>query len=133
MSRNNKQQIAGGVKRRALIIAGSIFVGLGIVGIFVPLLPATPFLLLAAACYARSSNRFYNWLMNNKRLGNYITNYRQRKGVPLRTKVISISLLWLTIGYSVVFAVHIITVRAILILIAICVTIHILSIRKFLL
>ena len=129
MKKNYKRQIASSLNRRVLIIAGSFFVGLGILGIFLPLLPTTPFLLLAAACYIRSSKRLYNWLINNKCLGNYIKNYREGKGVPLRTKILSISLLWLTIGYSVVFVVHIILVRVILILIAIGVTIHILSIR----
>ncbi len=112
-----------------MIIAGSFFVGLGILGIFLPILPTTPFLLLAAACYAKSSERFYNWLINNKWLGNYIKNYREGKGVPLKVKVLSISFLWLTIGYSVVFAVNTFLIQVILILIAIGVTIHILSIR----
>ncbi|MCJ7657039.1 MAG: YbaN family protein [Candidatus Atribacteria bacterium] len=112
-----------------MIIIGSFFTGLGILGIFLPLLPTTPFLLLAAACYIRSSERFYNWLINNKWLGNYIKNYLEGKGVSLKVKVLSISLLWITIGYSVVFVVNIFPIRVILILIAIGVTIHILSIR----
>ncbi|MDP3025258.1 MAG: YbaN family protein [candidate division Zixibacteria bacterium] len=115
--------------RGALIITGTFFVGLGVLGIFLPLLPTTPFLLLAAVCYARSSKRFYNWLLNNKWFGNYIKNYRERKGVPLKVKVLSISFLWITIGYSVVFVVHIFLVRIILILIAMGVTTHILSIK----
>ena len=94
-----------------------------------PVLPTTPFLLLAAACYIRSSERFYNWLINNKWLGNYIKNYLEGKGVPLKVKVLSISLLWITIGYSVVFVVNIFLFKVILILIAIGVTIHIQSIR----
>lgn len=115
--------------RGILIIAGTIFAGLGILGIFLPLLPATPFLLLAAACYARSSKRFYNWLLNTKWLGNYIKNYSEGKGIPLKVKVLSISLLWITIIFSAVFIIHILFVRIILILIAIGVTIHILHIR----
>jgi uncharacterized membrane protein YbaN (DUF454 family) len=112
-----------------MIFAGSFFVGLGILGIFLPILPTTPFLLLAAACYAKSSERFYNWLINNKWLGNYIKNYREGKGIPLKVKVLSVSLLWFTIGYSVVFVVNTFLIQGILILIAIGVTIHILSIR----
>ena len=102
---------------------------LGILGILLPLLPTTPFLLLAAACYFRSSERFYNWLMNNKWLGNYIKNYREKKSIPLKVKVLTLSILWLTIGYSVFFVVNILLLRVILILIAIGVTIHVLSIR----
>ncbi|MCK4431669.1 MAG: YbaN family protein [Candidatus Aminicenantes bacterium] len=112
-----------------MIIAGTFFVGLGIIGIFLPLLPTTPFLLLAAACYARSSKRFYNWLLTNRWLGNYIRNYRERKGVPFKIKILSISFLWIAIGYSAIFVVHILLGRIILILIAIGVTIHILSIQ----
>jgi len=129
MKINKKRKITSNLNRWILIIIGSFFTGLGILGIFLPLLPTTPFLLLAAACYIRSSERFYNWLMNNKWLGNYIKNYLEGKGVSLKSKVLSISLLWITIGYSVVFVVNIFPIRVILILIAIGVTIHLLSIR----
>ncbi len=115
--------------RGLLIVVGTLFVGLGVLGIFLPLLPTTPFLLLAAACYARSSKRFYNWLLNNKWFGNYIKNYREKKGVPLEVKLFTISLLWITILFSTVFVVDIFFVRIILILIATGVTIHILYIR----
>jgi len=128
MKKNDKRQITSNLIRGLLIIAGTFFVGLGIIGIFLPVLPTTPFLLLAAVCYVKSSERFSNWLLNNKWLGNYIKNYREGKGIPLKTKVLSISFLWITIGYSVV-VVRIFLVRVILILIAISVTIHILSIR----
>jgi len=129
MKVNDKGKVTNNLSRWILIIIGSFFTGLGILGIFLPLLPTTPFLLLAAACYIRSSERFYNWLTNNKWLGNYIKNYLEGKGVSLKVKVLSISLLWITIGYSVVFVVNIFPIRVILILIAIGVTIHILSIR----
>jgi len=112
-----------------LIIAGTLLVGLGIIGILMPVLPTTPFLLLAAACYARSSQRFYHWLLNNKWFGNYIKNYIQRKGVPLKVKILAITWLWITIGFSVVFAVDVFLVRLILIVIAIGVSIHILCLR----
>ncbi|MBL7125256.1 MAG: YbaN family protein [Dehalococcoidales bacterium] len=115
--------------RILLIIAGTLSVGLGILGIFVPGLPTTPFLLLAAACYARSSQRFYDWLLNNKYFGNYIRNYQQRKAVPLKVKVLTLALLWITIGCSVMFAVEVFLVRVFLILIAIGVSIHIFSLR----
>jgi uncharacterized membrane protein YbaN (DUF454 family) len=112
-----------------LIIVGTFFVGLGILGIFVPLLPTTPFLLLGALCYARSSKKFYNWLINNKWFGSYIKNYWERKGIPLKIKVLTISFLWVTIGYSAIFVINNFLVKIILTLIAIGVTIHILSIR----
>ena len=102
--------------------------GLGIIGIFMPVLPTTPFLLLAAACYARSSKKFYNWLLTNKWFGNYIRNYLQGKGIPIQVKILAITLLWLTIVLSVIFAVHSLFIRLLLILIAIGVTLHILSV-----
>ena len=115
--------------RRVWIGAGTIFVGLGTLGMFLPLLPTTPFLLLAAACYARGSKRFYNWLVSNRWFGNYIKNYRERKALPLRIKAFSIVLLWATIGYSAVSVVKAPLVRALLIGIAIGVTVHITLIR----
>jgi len=129
MKIKDERKTTSNLSRWVLIIIGSFFTGLGILGIFLPLLPTIPFLLLAAACYIRSSERFYNWLMNNKWLGNYIKNYSEGKGVSLKSKVLSISLLWITIGYSVVFVVNIFPIRVILILIAIGVTMHLLSIR----
>jgi len=112
-----------------LIATGTLFVGLGIIGIFVPVLPTTPFLLLAAACYARSSQRFYDWLLTNRWFGSYIRNYLQGKGISLKVKSFTIALLWLTIGCSVVFAVQVFAIRLILIFIAVGVTIHILCVR----
>ena len=129
MGNDNKATAIRTWIRILLIIAGTFFVGLGIVGIFVPVLPTTPFLLLAAACYARSSQRLYSWLLNNKWFGSYIRNYLERKGVPLKVKVVTVTLLWITIGSSVAFAVNILVVKLILVLIAVCVSIHILSVR----
>jgi uncharacterized membrane protein YbaN (DUF454 family) len=104
-------------------------VAVGVLGIFLPLLPTTPFFLLAAACYARSSRRFYSWFLDNKWFGTYIRDYREGRGVPMKVKALIVSLLWIAIGSSAVFAVHIALVRIILVLIAIAVTVHILSIR----
>lgn len=95
------------------------------------MLPTTPFLLLAAACYIRSSDRFYQWLISNRWLGTYIKNYREGKGVTPATKVVAITLLWVTIGYSAAFVVHHWILRATLLLIAIGVTIHLLSLKTY--
>lgn len=126
---NLRSKTSGKLIRGILIIGGSLFVGLGVLGVFLPLLPTTPFLLLAAACYARSSKRFYDWLIDNRWFGNYIRNYREKKGIPSRVKLSSISLLWITIIVSAVFATDHLCVRIGLIVLAIGVTIHILSIR----
>jgi len=112
-----------------LITLGTFLIGISIVGIFIPVLPTTPLLLLAAALYAKSSRRFYNWLINNKILGRYIKDYREGKGIPLKVKIIAISVLWITIGYSAIFAIDILWVRILLVLIAVGVTIHIASMK----
>lgn len=117
------------LKRVLLIAAGTICTAIGIVGIFVPILPTTPFLLLAAACYIRSSPKLYNWLTGNKFLGIYVKNYLEKKGMPLKIKVFTIVLLWIAIGCSIMFAVENPVVRLILIIIAAGVTTHIALIK----
>jgi len=117
------------VVRGALIVFGTLFVGLGLLGIFLPVLPTTPFLLLAAVCYARSSQRFYDWLLNNRWFGEYIRNYREGKGVHLRHKVSALVLLWGTIGAAVLLWVQNGWVRALLLVIAVGVTIHLAQLK----
>jgi hypothetical protein len=89
------------VKRALLVAAGSACLALAVLGVFLPLLPTTPFLLLASACYVRSSERLHGWLMGNRLLGGYIRNFKERRGVPLRAKVTTVALLWLPLLYSV--------------------------------
>jgi uncharacterized membrane protein YbaN (DUF454 family) len=84
-----------------LNIAGIICVCLGILGIFLPLLPATPFFLLASACFVRSSERLYNWLINNKYFGSYIRNFKDKKGMPVKAKIYTIILLWGSLSFSI--------------------------------
>jgi len=117
-------------KRRLLIVAGTLSTGLGIIGIFIPILPTTPFLLLAAACYMRSSERFYQWLINNRVFGAYIRSYIEGRGMPVRMKIFTILLLWLAIGLSIAFGIQNIVVRIVLICVAIGVTTHICLIKK---
>ena len=81
--------------------AGSLCIGLAVLGLFLPLLPTTPFLLLASACYVRSSERLHGWLMGNRVLGAYIRNFQERRGIPLRGRVLTVVLLWLPLLYSV--------------------------------
>ncbi len=119
----------GPVARFLFFVAGTISLGLGLLGIPLPLLPTTPFLLLSAYCYARSSRRFYFWLINHKYFGEHIRNYRERGGTTARVKTVAISMLWITISISAIFAVDAWWIRAVLLMIAIGVTIHISSIR----
>ena len=129
MDENHQPRKTTGVRRQALFVAGSVALALGIVGVFVPLLPTTPFLLLAAACFIRSSPRAYRWLMGNRLLGGYIRSYRSGAGIPLGVKVFTLSLLWLTIGYSALYIVQNTWIRVGLGLVAIGVTAHIVTIR----
>ena len=114
-----------------MVIAGLFFTAIGIIGIFVPILPTTPFLLLAAACFIRSSDRLYNWLISNRVFGRYLKNYMEKKGIPLGVKIFTILLLWITILISVIFFVRIIWVDILLVIIAVGVTIHLIMIRTF--
>ncbi|MDZ4197704.1 MAG: YbaN family protein [Kiritimatiellia bacterium] len=117
------------IKQMALMVCGSLSLALGVVGLFLPVLPTTPFLLLAAACYARSSKRFYDALLTNRWCGEYIRNYREGRGIPRRVKGFTLLLLWLTIGSSAVFAVSLWWVKLLLLGIAVAVTIHLLWLK----
>ncbi|CAI8817739.1 Inner membrane protein [Pseudomonas soli] len=86
--------------RYLLLAAGWLSVALGVAGIFLPVLPTTPFLLLAAACFARSSPRFHHWLVNHPKLGPWIRDYLSGEGIPLKGKVYAIGLMWASIGLS---------------------------------
>ena len=81
-------------------VLGILFVGLGILGAILPLLPATPFLLLASACFVRGSDRLHDWLMQNRVLGTYIRNFKERRGMPVRAKVVTILILWASLLFS---------------------------------
>ncbi len=117
------------MRKRLFIVLGFIFLGLGILGIFLPLLPTTPFLLLAAWLFAKSSERLYRRLINDKYVGNYIKDFKEYRSIPLKTKIFAISLIWLTMGYSIIFVIKIIWVKIVLLIVAIGVTIHILSFK----
>ncbi|MFC1787331.1 YbaN family protein [Halobacteriota archaeon] len=111
------------------IILGSICVILGLIGIIIPLLPTTPFLLLAAFFYGKSSHRLQQWLFSNRVFGPYLTNYVEGRCISIRNKVFTLMLLWLTIGYTIFFAISNLLIQMLLLLIAICVTTHILTIK----
>ena len=116
-------------KNAILIACGFFFVALGVIGIVLPVLPTTPFLLLAAACFARSSEKYYNWLMTNRLFGNYLKNYQEGQGIPMKVKVAAISFLWITILASIHLFIENWIIEIILIIIAAAVTIHIVSIK----
>lgn len=113
------------VIRWALLVVGWLAIVLGVVGIFLPLLPTTPFLLLAAACFARSSARFHHWLLNHKYLGPYIHLYLDGKGIPMKAKCYIIAVLWVSMAISIYIVPHL-AIKGLLVLIASAVTIYLL-------
>ena len=119
------------ITRALLMIAGTICLVFAAIGLVLPLIPTTPFLLAAAACYCRSSERFYSWLINNRWFGEYIRNYREGNGIPLKTKVLAVTILWVTISISAVFLVPILLVQVVLFIVAVAVSIHILRLPTY--
>ena len=127
-AKNRKQKLV----RALLFIGGTISLSLGAIGIFLPILPTTPFLLLAAACYLRSSERMHKWLLSNRWFGEYIRNYQEGRGIPLKTKILAMIFLWVAILYSVFFALdEIFIAQVALLLIALGVSIHIIRLPTF--
>lgn len=110
--------------RGLLIAAGSLFVGIGILGIFLPLLPTTVFFLIAAACYGKSSPAAYRWLTTNRFFGRYLRDYKERRGATVGTKLFSIGSLWLGIGATLYFLSFAFWPLLILSAVAIAVTVH---------
>lgn len=115
--------------RRILIACGLISVALGVIGLFLPVMPTTPFLLLAAFCFARSSEKLYDWLLENRVFGRYIKGYLEKRSIPAAVKIYALTVLWLAIGASIVFFVTFLPARVIIIVIAAAVTAHILSVK----
>jgi len=118
---------SGAIKRVLLIIAGWIAVILAVIGIVLPLLPTTPFLLLAAFCFSKSSKRFHDWLLNHPWFGDYIRNFQSGRGMTIKAKISTVFLIWLSIGASVIFFVPIVWVKVMLLIIACCVSGYLIS------
>jgi uncharacterized membrane protein YbaN (DUF454 family) len=100
--------------RAFFLAAGTVALALGLIGIFLPLLPTTPFVLLAAACYARGSRRFYDWLLAQRTFGPIIHEWQHHRSIPYKTKITAIVLMSLTLGVSIVFFVQPLWLKALL-------------------
>ena len=131
MPHNNQQSPGNHVKndilRWLLICCGWFFVAAGVVGIFLPLVPTVPFLLLAAACFARSSVRFHTWLVQHNQLGPLIRDYLNGHGIPLRAKRIAIGMMWVSILASTFLLVQAVWLKIMLMAVAAGVTLYLLS------
>jgi uncharacterized membrane protein YbaN (DUF454 family) len=117
------------LRRRLFIAAGSISLGIGILGVVVPLLPTTPFLLLAAYCYSRGSKRLYNRLLRNRLIGGYLRNYLEGKAMSIRAKMLSLSILWAVIGCTAGFFADSLVIKIILLAVGCGVTVHVALLR----
>lgn len=94
--------------------AGTLCVALGVLGLFLPVLPTTPFMLAAAACYARASERFYLWLINHKVFGPTLREWRRHRSIPWRTKLWAIGLMSASLSTSIVFFVRPVWLKVVL-------------------
>ena len=119
--------------RAVWLAAGLICVGLGAIGIVLPILPTTPFLLAAAACFCKSSTRMYNWLLSNKLFGEYLRNYKEGRGLLMKTKITALTVLWAAIVISTVFFLNrllppqlVIPMQLIMLAVAVGVSVHVL-------
>ena len=90
---------------------GFLFVGLGAIGAVVPGMPTTVFLVLAAACFIRSSQRLYDWLISNKTFGPYLKDYREGKGIPRRAKVLALSMIVIFVSFAVFYAIEVTQIK----------------------
>lgn len=110
-------------------VLGSLFLTIGIIGIFLPILPTAPFLVVSAGCFAKSSEAMHNWLLTNRLFGKYIRNHQEGKGLPLKMRLISVALLWFALSLSIIYCVHL-PVRILLVVVGFGVTIHIMGQRE---
>lgn len=115
--------------KACFITAGTLCVALGVLGIFLPVLPTTPFLLLAAFCYARSSERLHRWLLTNRWFGEYLRNYHEDRRMRLRDKIVVLAVLWMAIGWTVLNAVPVWWGKLALLAIALGVTVHLMRLK----
>ena len=114
------------IKKGLFVVAGTIFLSLGCIGIVLPVLPTTPFLLLSAGCYYRGSERMHHWMLNNKWFGSYIRNYKEGKGLPFKTKIFTLAILWIVIICSALLIVNFI-VQVVLFAVAVGVSLHLIT------
>jgi uncharacterized membrane protein YbaN (DUF454 family) len=111
------------------VTAGTISLAVGMIGVAVPVLPTTPFVLIAAACYLRGSKRMYDWIASNRVIGGYLSGYLEGRGVSTKAKATSVIVLWALILISATFFMSEAMTRAVLIVIAVAVTVHLLTLK----
>jgi hypothetical protein len=131
MNQSGSKNRLSSFKKGTFIVAGTISLGLGAAGVFLPILPTTPFLLLSATCYYKGSERMHRWILNNKLFGSYIRNYKEGKGISKNAKILTLFLLWITIGYTSFFITSNYVVQLVFFTIAVAVTVHVATLPTF--
>ena len=124
---DSEKKVGDGIKKGVFFLFGAVFLILGVIGVLIPILPTTPFLLLSAACFYKSSKRMHSWMFNNRWFGDYIRNYSEGKGISLMAKLFTHSLLWVLILYATFIVVNNLIIQVVLLSIAIEVTIHLIK------
>lgn len=123
-------RIDGGHLKRALLMsAGFIFTFLGIVGVFMPIMPSIPFFIIASVCFSKSSKKFHNLLLNNRWIGPHIKRYHENNGISLTTKILLIVIQWMGILATSILLIHNLYGRILMIIIAMGATAYILSLK----
>ncbi len=117
------------IYRYAYLVGGILLVAIGVIGIFLPVLPTTIFLILASACFVKSSPKANEWLRNHKILGVYLKNYQDKTGLTIKSKVINIIFLWITISVSAFLLTESLPIKILLFAIATGVSIHLIMIK----
>jgi uncharacterized membrane protein YbaN (DUF454 family) len=117
--------------RIGLIVLGTLALGAGVVGLVLPVLPTTPFLLIAMGCYVRGSEQLYDWLRRHPRLGPSIQGYVEKKSIPLRVKVLSLAVAWVVLGGTALFVVERLPLKLLLIAVAVAKTVFMVRIKTY--
>lgn len=117
-------------RRRLLLVAGFVSLGLGVLGIPLPILPTTPFVILAAICFSRSSGRCHRWLIGNRLFGRFLCDYLEGRGVPWGARIPVLLLLWTVIGLTAVLVVEHVAIRVALFVVAAGVTTHVSLLKR---
>lgn len=118
------------MKEKLLLVCGFLLIILAIIGIILPLLPTTPFLILAAACFYKSSPQMHHWIIHHPIFGEPIRKFQENRIITVKTKILSLSMLWIFILYSALFVVSFVAIKILLIFIAFLVSLYILSFKS---
>lgn len=117
------------IKKAVLILLGLIFLGLGMIGAVLPILPTTPFLLVASLCFVRGSTKMNNWLLNHHIFGAFLKNYLDERAIKKRDLIRTLIILWMTLIVSIFF-IDVVFLKFILVIVGSSVSIHLLSLKS---